>query len=184
MEWWPFELHPETPPEGSPRGPASGRANPALEVAHASGIPMVRSSVIANSRLALEASEFARDAGGDAFDHFHAAVFRAYFEEDRNIGDAEVLVAIAEAVGLDGAVLREALAERRYAARVDERIQWAAARGLTSTPFFLFVADKMYGVPGAQDYPVFQGVMARLGVAPRHPPPEPESASEDRHEAE
>lgn len=128
---------------------------------------MVRPRVIANSRPALEASELARDAGPEAFDRFHAAVFRAYFEDDRNIGDADVLAAIAEAAGLDGAALRAALADRRYAARVDERIQWAASRGLTSTPFFLFLADRVYGVPGAQEYPVFQGVMERLGVPPR-----------------
>ena len=137
-----------------------------MEAAQAAGIPMVRTSVIANSRPALEAAEFARDAGAEVFDRFHRALFRAYFEEDRNIGDIDTLIAVAEAQGLDGAALREALAERRYAARVDEAIQWAASRGLTSTPFFLFIADKLYGFPGAQDYSVFEGVMERLGVKP------------------
>lgn len=167
MEWWPFELHPEIPPEGRERGPASGRPNPALEMARADGIPMVRTSLIANSRLALEAAEFARAVGPAAFDRFHRAVFRAYFEQDRNIGLAETLVELAEAEGLRGAALRTALAERRYASEVDARVQWAIERGLTSTPFFIFVADKLYGVPGAQEYPVFQSVMARLGVPPR-----------------
>jgi predicted DsbA family dithiol-disulfide isomerase len=167
VEWWPFELHPETPPEGRDRGPASGRPNPAIEAAHAAGIPMVRTSVIANSRLALEASEFARDAGVEAFDRFHSAVFHAYFEQDRNIGAIETLVSVGEAEGLDGTALRTALIERRYSGRVDQGIQWAADRGLTSTPFFIFVADRLYGVPGAQEYPVFESVMARLGVERR-----------------
>jgi predicted DsbA family dithiol-disulfide isomerase len=168
VEWWPFELHPETPPEGKERGPASGRPNPAIDAARAAGIPMQRPSVIANSRPSLEASEFAREAGPEVFDRFHSAVFRAYFEHDRNIGDPDVLVELAEAQGMDGAALRQALAERRYSPAVDERIQWAASNGLTSTPFFLFVADKVYGVPGAQDYAVFQSVMERLGVPPRN----------------
>ncbi len=169
VEWRPFELHPETPPEGRPRGPASGRPNPALEMAHAAGIPMVRTSVIANSRPALEAAEFARAAGPDAFDRFHKALFRAYFEQDRNIGDVEVLAEIAAAEGLDADALRRALAERRYAPAVDESVQWAVSRGITSTPFFLFVADRLYGFPGAQEFAAFESVMARLGVPRRTP---------------
>ena len=128
---------------------------------------MVRTSVIPNSRPALEAAELARDAGPDAFDRFHRALFRAYFEEDRNIGDLDTLAAVAAAEGLDADALRAALADRRYAARVDEHVQWAVSRGLTSTPYFLFVADRLYGFPGAQDYAVFQSVMQRLGIEPR-----------------
>lgn len=169
VEWWPFELHPETPPEGKERGPASGRPNYALDAAQAAGIPMIRPSVIANSRLALEATEFAREAGEEPFDRLHKALFRAYFEQDRNIGLIDTLVEIAEAEGLNGEELRQALAERRYAYAVDERIQWAAERGLTSTPFFIFVKDKLYGVPGAQEYEVFESVMARLNVLPKGP---------------
>lgn len=128
---------------------------------------MVRTSVIANSRLSLEAAEFARDAGPEAFDRFHIALFREYFEHDRNIGDLDVLVAIAEEEGLDGAALREALTDRRYLSRVDEGIQWAVEHGLTSTPAFIFEADRLYGVIGAQEYPVFESVMERLGVPRR-----------------
>lgn len=167
LEWWPFELHPEVPPEGRPRGEASGRPNPAMEAAHAAGIPMIRPSVIANSRLALEASEFVRATAPEAFEGFHKAVFHAYFVEDRNIGEVDVLTGIAETLGVDTAALRAALAERTYAPAVDDRIQWAVSRGITSTPFFLFAADKLYAVPGAQEYPVFQSVMERLGVSPR-----------------
>jgi len=167
VDWRPFELHPETPPEGRPRGPASGHPNPALEVAHAAGIPMMRTSVIANSRPALEAAEFARTAGPDTFARFHKAVFRAYFEQDRNIGDVAVLAEIAAAEGLDADALRQALAERRHAPAVDESMQWAVSRGITGTPFFLFAADRLYGFPGAQEYTVFESVMARLGVPRR-----------------
>jgi predicted DsbA family dithiol-disulfide isomerase len=136
-------------------------------MAHADGIPMVRTNIIANSRLALEAAEFARQAGAEAFDRFHRAVFRAYFEQDRNIGLVDTLVDIGTTEGLNGPALRTAVEDRQYAPAVDERIQWVAERGLTSTPFFIFVADKMYGVPGAQEYPVFESVMARLGVERR-----------------
>ncbi len=127
----------------------------------------MRPSVIANSRLSLEASEFVRERAPEAFDRFHTAVFRAYFEQDRNIGDIEVLVALAGEEGIDGAALREALTERRHVLAVDERIQWAGERGISSTPFFLFAGDRLYGFPGAQEYPVFESVMQRIGIA-RH----------------
>jgi predicted DsbA family dithiol-disulfide isomerase len=136
-------------------------------MAQAAGIPMIRTSIIPNSRPSLEAAEFVRETAPEAFDRFHKALFRAYFEQDRNIGDIDTLMDIARAEGIDADALREALTERRYAEAVDERIQWAASRGLTSTPFFIFVADKLYGVPGAQEYEVFQSVMERLGVPPR-----------------
>jgi predicted DsbA family dithiol-disulfide isomerase len=167
VEWLPFELHPETPPEGRERGPASARPNPVLEIAQASGIPMVRTSVIPNSRPSLEAAEWVRATAPEAFDGFHKALFRAYFEHDRNIGDLDVLAAIAREEGLDGEALRAAVAERRYSEAVDQGIQWAVMRGISSTPFYIFAADKLYGVPGAQEYEVFQSVMARLGIEPR-----------------
>jgi predicted DsbA family dithiol-disulfide isomerase len=167
VEWRPFELNPETPPEGLERGTASGRSSPVIEIAHAAGIQMVRTSVIPNSRPSLEASEWVRDTAPEAFDRFHAAVFRAYFVEDRNIGDVDVLARIAVDEGLDGEALRGAVTSRAYAAAVDEGIGWAGAHGISSTPFFILVADKLYGVPGAQEYVVFEQVMERLGVPRR-----------------
>lgn len=167
VEWRPFELHPEIPLEGRPKGPPSGASSPVLAVAQAAGIPMVRTSVIPNSRPSLEAAEWVRATAPEAFSRFHAALFHAYFVEDRNIGDHGELVKLAETQGLDGPSLREALARRRYAPDVDSRMQWAVERGISSTPFFIFAADRLYGLPGAQEYPVFQSIMARLGVAPR-----------------
>ncbi len=169
VEWKPFELHPETPPEGRPARAPSGAFERVRESAQRSGIEMRRPERSANSRMALEASEWVRAVAPEAFDRFHRAVFEAYFGAGLNIGDPDVLVTIAEHLSLDGAALREVLASRAYAPAVDEGIQWAADRGLTSTPFFIFVADRLYGVPGAQEYEVFEQVMERLAV-PRRPP--------------
>lgn len=126
------------------------------------GLVLRSPPLIANSRLALEASEFARAAGQEAFDRFHRAVFRAYFEDGRNIGDPEVLVAIGEREGLDAGGLRAALADRRYRGAVDEGIQWAVDSGITSTPTFIF--DDRLAIVGAQPYELFEQVMQRLAV--------------------
>lgn len=164
VEWSPFELHPETPAEGRERQPRPG-PNRAEEAAAAAGLVLRSPPVIANSRLALEASEFAREAGSEVFDRFHRAIFRAYFEEGRNIGDPDVLTEIARDTGLDGDALREALTDRRYRELVDEGIQWAADSGLTSTPTFIF--DDRLAIVGAQEYDLFENVMERLHVPRR-----------------
>ena len=98
-------------------------------------LPIVDRDWISNSRLALEAAEYAREQG--AFEPFHRAVFVAYFAEGRDIGTLEELRALARQVGLDEQGLAEALAERRYAERVDYDVARAARLGLTAVPAFI-----------------------------------------------
>jgi|GEM_PF-268254 len=139
VEWRPFELHPETPPGGadlSGRLGSSARAaayaNNIVVLAGESGLAMRMPPVVANSHLALEAAEFARERGG--FDAYHRALFRAYFEQARDIGDAEVLCDLARETGVDDQHLRDALAERRYSALVDRMTEEARADEVLSTP--------------------------------------------------
>ena len=114
--WEPFELHPDIPPDGIPmsdqmrlsRAPTTERLEALAALA---GIVMRPVSLIPNSRPALEAAEFARDAG--CFDAFHRALFAALFTDDQNIGDVSVLVRLPSEVGVNGEAMRTALAERR-----------------------------------------------------------------------
>jgi predicted DsbA family dithiol-disulfide isomerase len=161
ITWEPFELHPETPPEGRPRPPRV-RPSPADAAARAAGLEMIAPPLVANSRLALEASEFVRDRAPASFAAFHHGVFRAYFAEGRNIGDPAVLTAVAHASGVQDEDLLTALSERRYRDRVADKIQWAHTNGLASTPTFLF--DNRFTVVGAQDYEFFTLVLKRFGV--------------------
>ena len=58
-----------------------------------------------NSRLAQELGKWADTVpGGEAI---HDALYRAYFVDGRNLADPEVLVQVAEGVGLPGAEARE-----------------------------------------------------------------------------
>src|SRR6204780_970529 len=71
----------------------------------AEGLPYGRRTHTYNSRLAQELGKWAdTQAGGEAI---HDALYRAYFVDARNIGDPDILVEIAESVGLDGAAARE-----------------------------------------------------------------------------
>lgn len=165
VEWQPFELHPETPSTGADlrgRMGSSGRARAyrdnILTLAHESGLEMRMPMVVANSHLSLEAAEFARDGGG--FEPYHRALFRAYFEDGRDIGDVEVLCEIARACGVGDQGLRQALAERTYETRIDDVTKRAREDEILSTPTFLFEGG--FRMTGAQEYAVFRSVTERL----------------------
>jgi predicted DsbA family dithiol-disulfide isomerase len=115
-------------------------------------------AVVANSHLALEASEFAREHGG--FDAYHRALFRAYFEESRDIGDPEVLCEIARSSGVDDQGLRRALTEETYRDRIDAITNEARADEILSTPTFIYEGG--FRLTGAQDYNVFASITQRL----------------------
>lgn len=172
VEWRPFELHPEIPPEGIlvrdlQRGGRyrSEYYDHIKALAKDEGIDMIEPTLIPNSLPALEAAEFARDAG--RFDEFHRGLFAAYLERDENIGDVEQLQLLAQAYGLDGDELARALREHRYRPRVDESMEQARKRGITGTPTFVF--DGRYDLIGAQDYSVFQSIVQRLGAKRKAP---------------
>ncbi len=116
------------------------------------------------SHLALEAAEFATENSEDPW-NFHRRLFKAYFEDLENIGDVDVLVRLAEEYGMDGALMREALTDRRYQAPVDDGIAWSRAIGVTAIPTFVF--NESTGMVGAQELPAFREMMSRIGNPPK-----------------
>lgn len=165
VEWRPFELHPETPTSGADLTGRLGNSarvaaymNNIIALAHESGLEIKMPRVVANSHLALEAAEFAREHGG--FEAMHVALFDAYFEAGRDIGDADVLCDIGREAGVDDQGLRQALADRRYAETVDRVTAEAREHGVLSTPTFVYEGG--FQLVGAQDYDVFASVTSRL----------------------
>ena len=171
VEWRPFELHPEIPPEGydretRPSRRPEGYVSPLRQLAQDEGLTYEPSSHVSNSHASLEAAEFAREHG--AFDAYHRSLFEAYFGEGRDIGDASLLVELAQGAGLDGDALGEALASKRYAPVVDGQTEKSRQAGITGTPTFIFGSgDREFPLVGAQDYAVFENVARRMGAAPR-----------------
>jgi predicted DsbA family dithiol-disulfide isomerase len=92
------------------------------------------------------------------------ALYRDYFVRARNIGDPELLIDIAQSVGLPAEEARPVLAERRFKDAVDA--DWAKSRqwGVTGVP--TFVAAR-YGVVGAQPYEVLEQLMEKAGARRR-----------------
>ena len=163
-----FDLKPGIPPEGLAREQVyAGRVYPEgyvdnmREMAAAGGIDMKRPPLIPNTRKAHEATEFARESGSaGALLKFHRAVFYAYWTEERNIGDVEVLCEVASSCGLDLDALRDALADGRYASEVENQMQWARGVGITGVPTVVY--EDRFAVVGAQDYEVFLDVARRV----------------------
>ena len=79
----------------------------------------------------------------------------------RNIGDPEILVEIAQSVGLSGDEARAVLTERRFKDAVDADWAKSHAYGVTGVP--TFVAAR-YGVVGAQPYEVLEQLLEKAGA--------------------
>ena len=126
------------------------------------GLPYGRRTHTYNSRLAQELGKWAdTQPGGEAL---HDALYRAYFVDARNIGDSEVLVELAQSVGLPAEEARAVLAERRFKDAIDA--DWAKSHqyGVTGVP--TFVANP-YGVVGAQPYEVLEQLLDKAGAKRR-----------------
>lgn len=91
---------------------------------------------------------------------FHLAAMNAYWLEGRSLEDRQVLQEIAAQVGLDRAVLLEALTDRSFAAAVDADIMQAANREITGVPAVVFAGK--YILAGAQPYSVFKRLLDQV----------------------
>lgn len=161
-----FDLRPGIPPEGIAREEApKGRTYPPgyldnlRQTALGAGIDLKRPPLVPNTRKAHAATEFTRESGGDLW-AVHRALFHAYFEEEQNIGDTDVVVRACEGAGVDGEALREALAEGRYSEEIERQMDWSRSNGVTGVPTTIF--NGRFAVVGAQDVDLLRDVAGRI----------------------
>ncbi|MEO0564647.1 MAG: DsbA family oxidoreductase [Chloroflexota bacterium] len=110
-------------------------------------------NTLLSHRLIALAPEDQREAVIDA-------VYAAYFEGGRNIGDLEVLVEIASSQGMDADEVRA----RLETDEAEQQVLADAARGqqlgVTGVPFFVF--ENRYGFSGAQPPAVILQMMQQI----------------------
>ena len=123
------------------------------------GISFGDVKLLSNSRLSLEAGEYARDHG--RFDEYHEEIFRAYFTEVKDIGRMDVILDAARSAGLDAEGLTAALQDGRYRAKLQNAQQESERYGVTGVP--AFIIEDQYKIVGAQPLEVFREVMQKLG---------------------
>ncbi len=162
-----FPLHPETPADGQSMAEIyAGRGmdpeamyNRMKGLMDGEGLPYGRRTHTYNSRLAQELGAWAdTQPGGEVI---HEALYKAYFVDARNIGDADVLIEIVESVGLSVDAAREVLEYRSFKDAIDA--DWAKSRevGVTGVP--TFVAGG-HGVVGAQPYDALEKLLVEAGA--------------------
>ncbi len=120
------------------------------------GITFADRPLLSNSRLALQAVEFARDSG--KFQDYHRALFTAYFSEGLDIGDLIVLRQIAQDIGLNAEAMIQGVESGRYLQKLKESQEKAARLGVTGVPTFFIGMKK--SIVGAQPLEVFRKALS------------------------
>ena len=164
VEWRPFYLRPDTPPEGMdlPDYIMKARANGADErlqsMAKMHGMDFNSPDRIYNTRIAHEATEYAREHGKAI--EFHRVVFRQVYSDGLDISKWDVLRAAAEEVGLDGEAMLTVVDGGKYTAEVAGQVQSAYQIGVTGVP--TYVINERYAIVGAQPYQAFNNALTRI----------------------
>ncbi|MBI3249333.1 MAG: DsbA family oxidoreductase [Deltaproteobacteria bacterium] len=166
LEWKGFQIHPEYPASGVPvaqRAAQFGKERYAAiwrnitAMAEGIGLEMRPPTVLTNSLLALEATEYAKDEGKAA--EFSRAVYSAYFQDEQNIGDLEVVLGLARQVGLDPTMVQEHLSAGTYRQRLATAQQEARSLGISGVPTFVVGPAQIIG---AQSPEVFVNMLKRV----------------------
>jgi len=152
------------PPEGLQMSvlEADGHSDRAKEhlvrVAAREGFPFISPAFVPNTHLALALGECARDLGDDVHRAVHAAIFHAYFALGRDIGRHNVLLDIADEVGVATGEVEQAWTERRFDERLHNFFHLGISLGLDSTPASLICNELIIG---SRPYEVFRDAAQR-----------------------
>ncbi len=175
VEWHPFQLNPDMPPGGVDRAryleTKFGGRDKAIQIyarveqAAAEAGLQIDFARIATMPNTLDAHRLIHWAGLEGLQtEMVSALFRAYWQEGRDIGDAGTLSALAGDVGMDAAVTERLLATDADRDALLERDSHARTRGVTAVP--TFVVANQYVVSGAQPTDLWASVIAELTAAP------------------
>ena len=163
VEWRPFEIHPETPKEGTelnnlpyPKEYLDMMKANIKKLADDVGISLKLSDKLPNSRLALYLSEFARKNG--KFEVFHRLVFDSYWKDGKDIGDQAFLLDLAETIGLNRDEVLNYISSEEPKSELTKSLKDLRQYGINGVPTFI-IGDKV--VVGAQPYDVFSKVIEK-----------------------
>ncbi|MEE8045146.1 MAG: DsbA family protein [Thermodesulfobacteriota bacterium] len=151
IDWKGIEIHPEFPPQGKKRTKtlkSKSFAETIREMAKEDNIEIKLPGYATNSRLSLEASEFAKIKG--KFLEFHIGVYEAYFLEGRNIGDIEIVLDIGEKAGLHRSDLVECLNKRTMFDNIEANKKEAEDNIILGVPTFIFGNFPVHGNQSTQ----------------------------------
>lgn len=174
IEWHPFQLNPDMPAEGMDRrdyletkfGGKEGAIRayaPVLERAEAAGLT-IDFAAIKRTPNTLDAHRLLHWAGIEGCqDRMAMALFKAYFNEGRDIGDPEVLADLADSLRLDGAMIQRLLATEADRDAIRARDAQFREMGISGVP--TFIVGGQHAVPGCQPAELWVKVIDDLTAA-------------------
>lgn len=148
----PFELRPDPVPTLRPEDDYLPRVwrDAVYPMAERVGVPVRLPSVSPQPRTekAFLVLQLAQEQG--LAEDYSRAMFAAFFQEDRDIGDEDVIVDIAETLSMDGASVRQAMSspERLRQHRAD-LVHATETVGVTAVPGIVVNGMLLHGVPSA-----------------------------------
>jgi predicted DsbA family dithiol-disulfide isomerase len=107
---------------------------------------------LVNTRLALEASEYARERG--KFAEMHARLFEAYFLKGKNIGEKQTVLEVGREAGLNTDELNDHLDTHTYFPRLQHARRLGQKYGVRGLPTFIFPGNRK--IVGARPYETFR----------------------------
>jgi predicted DsbA family dithiol-disulfide isomerase len=180
VRWMPFELNPDAPAEGIPQAEhlakVYGRTPEELaemrenleEVAERVGFSMKYEGpgeppepMTWNTFEAHKLLRWALTVEGmEAQTALSLALFRAHFQQRRQIGKREVLLDIAENLGFDRKAMEEALEDEALGIAVRLEEQRAQEANITAVPSY--IVNGRYLIPGAQEPEVYCDMLRKV----------------------
>lgn len=155
INWCLLEIHPENSEHGEP---VTSLDYPSEQweqlvqnlkrVAQEENIPLSELTFTTNSKNALLLAEHCKQLGHDKFYALHEKLFSAYFVEQKNIGDKNILREIAKQAGIDKATIESAWEDGPQHQRLLQNYQAARQYKIQSVPSFIFGERVLTGVVG------------------------------------
>ena len=173
VEWHPFQLNPDLPRTGADRreyleAKFGGKANAArayaqvMQAGDQAGVE-INIDRIERQPNTLDAHRLIHWAGLEGRQNaVVTGLFRAYFRDGQDIGDADVLSDIGAAAGMDRAMVARLLASDADRDDLAARDADARAKGVRAVPTFLIA--RQYVVSGAQPPELWQQVAADIAA--------------------
>ncbi|MGY6706322.1 DsbA family oxidoreductase [Roseinatronobacter sp.] len=173
IRWHPFQLNPDMPAGGMDRneymslkfGDADAVLDayrPVIDAAQGAGLALDLPAITRTPNT-LDAHRLIHWAGLEGRQTAMVSIlFRAYFQQGRDIGDAATLLDLGQSVGLDRNLIARLLdsdADRALIATADRD---ARARGISGVPFF--IVAQQYAISGAQTVETWRNVIDEVGA--------------------
>ena len=173
IEWHPFQLNPDMPANGMGRREYLEGKFGGKEAAVRAYAPVVESAKTAGVAIDFEGMKRTPNTiNAHRLIHWAgiegrqtaavSALFKAYFTDARDIGDADVLIDIAKTVEMDANVVKRLLDSDEDLKLIQDRDKHSRKMGINSVPTFIIA--NQHAVPGAQPPELWAQVIADLAA--------------------